>query len=106
MARLGPEATDRAANMTRANNADFHLGTRGRLTQCGRRLEYPLEDEHSRTGQQRAASAINSDMIEHRHTNCELQDTSGFKVVHRIVAGTITRKVSQRAASEIVLAQS
>jgi hypothetical protein len=45
-------------------------------------------------------------MIEHRHTNCELQDTSGFKVVHRIVAGTITRKVSQRAASEIVLAQS
>lgn len=76
MACLDPEATDRAPDMTRADDADFHLRTRGRLTRRGRRLEDPLEDERCRTGQQRAAPAINGDMIEHRHTNCELQDES------------------------------
>ena len=47
MACLDPELADRAADMAGADNADFHLGTRGRLTRCGRRLEQPLEDERS-----------------------------------------------------------
>ena len=74
MTCLGPELPDRAADMARADNADFHLGPGRRLTQCRRRLKRRLEDEHSRNAQQRAASAIDSDMLDHRHTNCELRD--------------------------------
>ena len=74
MACLDPEASDRAADMARTNNADFQLGTWGGLTRCGRRLEYRLEDERACGAQQCAATAINSDMLEHhQHTNCELQ---------------------------------
>lgn len=51
MACLSPEAADGAANMARADNADFHLGPRRRLTQCRRRLERRLEDEQSPSAQ-------------------------------------------------------
>jgi hypothetical protein len=98
MACLGPEATDRAANMARTDNTDFHLGTRGCLTRCGHRLEHPLEDERSCSAQQRAATAINSDMLEHQHTNCELQEIlsrlSGLELFTSSRAVIITRKVS------------
>jgi hypothetical protein len=73
MAGLGPEATDRAADMACANHADFQLGSWGGLTRGGRRLEYRLEDDRARGTYQCAATAINSDLIEHQHTNCELQ---------------------------------
>ena len=51
MAGLDPEAADRAADMARADNADFHLGSRGRLTRCGRRQKNPLDDERSCSAQ-------------------------------------------------------
>jgi hypothetical protein len=73
MACFDPEATDCAADMARAYNADFQLGSWGGLTRGGRRLEYRLEDERACGTYQYAATAINSDMIEHQHTNCELQ---------------------------------
>ena len=72
MACLDPEATDRAADMARTDNADCQLGTWGGLTRCGRRLKYRLEDERACGDKQCAAIAINSDMLEHQHTiaNC------------------------------------
>ena len=68
MACLGPETTDRATDMARADNPDFRCGAGGRLARCGRRSEHPLEDEGSCNTQQRAATAINSDMLGHQHT--------------------------------------
>ena len=76
MACLGPEATDRAADMARTDNADFHRGAGGRLARCGPRSEHPLEDEGSRNAQQRAAAAIDSDMLGHQHTICECRTNS------------------------------
>jgi len=72
MTCLGPELPDRAADMAGADDADFHLaGGRltGCLTYCSRRSEYALQRESSRGAEQRAATAIDSDMLDHLHTN-------------------------------------
>ena len=69
MAGLDPELADRAADMAGADNADFHLGAGSRLTQCRRRSEYALQREGPRSAEQRAATAIDSDMLDHLHTN-------------------------------------
>src|SRR5258708_4839231 len=69
MACLDPELADRAADMACADNADFHLGTGSRLTQCRRRSEGSLKHERSRSAQYCAATAIDSDILAHVHTN-------------------------------------
>ena len=51
MTGLDPKLADRAADMAGADNADFHLGASGRLTQGGCRSEHPLQHERSRSAE-------------------------------------------------------
>jgi hypothetical protein len=68
MACLDPETADCAADMARADDADFHLGVRGRLSQRDRRGQHRRQDEGAGTREYRAAAAINTDWLEHPHT--------------------------------------
>lgn len=84
MASLDPEAADCAADMAGANNADFHLGTRGRLSGCGRRPQRPLQDKRSCSAQERATTPIDGEMVGHQHTGRRLQDLSDFSDLCRL----------------------